>query len=461
MFAESQAQKARPPDPAWAWAPYRPDDRRPWNLARAGHLFRRAGFGADWGTLRQALADGPEAAVGRLLRPEADTAAFNRQLDEYESAGAGAGSAEGLRSWWLRRMIQTPHPLLEKMTLFWHGHLATSNAKVQNAQLVQQHVALLRKHALGRFDALLAAVSRDPAMLVWLGSDANRKAQPSEHFARALFEQFTLGPGNFTEEDVQEAARALTGWFVLRGRLRYYEREHDAGTKRVLGRVGKFGVDDVVRIVLGQSATPRFLVRKLYRWLISETDEPDDKLIAPLAESLARDYDVSRVVETMLRSNLLFSEAAYRRRVKGPVEFAVGIVRGLEGLVPTERLGADLAALGQNLYHPPTTLGWQGGRHWINQSTLVGRSKLARALLAPGGPYGGKLDPAALAARHGHASPESAGPFLLDLFLGGDVPEAVRTKVLQTAPASGGANAPARIRRLAHAVLTLPEFHLA
>jgi len=443
-----------------AWAPYRPDDRRPWNLARAAHLFRRAAFGADYSTLRRALADGPEATVGRLLRPEADTAAFNRQLDEYESASAGPGSAAGLRSWWLRRMIQTPHPLLEKMTLFWHGHLATSNAKVQNARLMQQHVALLRKHALGRFDALLAAVSRDPAVLVWLDAGANRKAQPTEHFARALFEQFTLGPGNFTEEDVQETARALTGWFVLRGELRYFEREHDAGTKIVLGRQGNFGVDDVVRIVLGQSATRRFLVRKLYRWLISETDEPDEELISPLADSLAADYDVSRTVETMLRSNLFFSDAAYRRRVKGPVEYAVGIVRAMERLVPTQRLGADLAALGQNLYHPPTTLGWRGGRHWINEATLLGRSKVARALLAPSGPYGGKLDPAALAAGHGFGSPEAAGPFLLDLLLGGDVLQSVRTKVLQTPPVAGK-GAPARIRAIAHAVLTLPEFHLA
>ena len=292
------------------------------------------------------------------------------------------------------------------MTLFWHGHLATSNAKVQNAQLMQQHVALLRKHALGRFDAMLEAVSRDPAMLVWLDADANRKAQPSEQLARALFERFTLGPGNFTEEDVARGrpgpdrlVRPAGPAPLLRSRAR---RRHQAGA----GREGNFDVDDVVRIALGQSATPRFLVRKLYRWLISETDEPDEKLIAPLAESLARDYDVSRVVETMLRSNLFFSEAAYRRRVKGPVEFAVGIVRGLEGLVPTERLGADLAALGQNLYHPPTTLGWQGGRHWINEATLIGRAQARPGPAGAGRPLRRQARPG---GRRGQARPRDAG----------------------------------------------------
>ncbi len=447
----------KPDDPAWAWAAYEPDDRRPWNLQLAGHLYRRAAFGADWGQLQQALADGPRRCVDKLLRPEADVAAFNHTFDEYDAASAG--SVDTLRAWWLRRMIQTPHPLLEKMTLFWHNHFATSNVKVNNAPLMQQHLQLLRSHALGHFGPLLQGISRDPAMLVWLDCQANRKAQPSEGYARALMDSFGMGLGHFTESDVREAARAFTGWFVLRSQLRYIEREHDSGVKKILGQEGHFDGKDVVQIVLKQPAAPRLLVRKLYGWLISETDQPDEAVIGPLAESFAKDYDISKLVETMLRSNLFFSAAAYRRRIKGPVEFALGIVKALEAVVPTAPLGQDLAALGQNLYHPPTVKGWPGGRHWINRATLTGRSNLARALLGGTKPYGDKLDPLAVAQKHGHSTPESAGRFLLDLFLQGDVEAEVRENLLPGARQSGG-NPSERLRQLAHAVVTLPEFQI-
>jgi len=446
-------------DPDWAWAPYEPSDERPWDLPRAGHLFRRAGFGATWNELKQALDDGPQRTVDRLLRPNKDVDSFNRTYDEYDAAVAGSGSAEPLRAWWLQRMAHTPHPLLEKMTLFWHDYFAASAARVPSAALMLKHVQLLRSNALGRFPALLEGVSRDPAVLLALGADANRKAMLNESLARQFFDRFTLGPGNYSDEDVQEAARAFSGWFVLRLQLRYFEREHDEGAKRVLGRKGNFTDKDVVRIALEQPATARLVVRRLYRWLISETDEPTDALVAPLADSFANGYDVARLVERMLRSNLLFSAAAYRRRVKRPVEFALGIVRGLEGNVATTRLAGDLASLGENLYYPPTVKGWAGGQHWLNSATLVRRSNLALGLVAGSGPYGGKLDPTALAKKHGHADVESAGRFLVDLFLQGDLDAEVRATLRNTAPAGG--NLTRRLRERTHLILTLPEFQLA
>ena len=465
MFLETQESSGPAPagklaDPAWAWARYEPEPERPWDLRLAGHLFRRAAFGADRGTLQQALSDGPQRAVEKLLSPDADVDAFNRTYEAYEVAAAGSNSADGLRAWWLRRMIETPHPLLEKMTLFWHSHFATSNAKVGSGRLMQRQVQLLREHALGRFQPLLEAVSRDPAMLVWVGADANHKALPNENYARSLMARFSLGLGNFSEDDIREAARAFTGWFVLRNELRFIPREHDSGPKKVLGREGNFDGDDVVRIVLEHPATPQFLVRKLYRWLISETHPPDDALVAPLAEAFAQEYDTGKLVETMLRSNLFFSPAAYRQRVKCPVEFALGIIRGLEATVPTARLGSDLAMLGQNLYHPPTVKGWEGGRYWINATTMVGRSNLAVALLSGSEPYGDKLDPLAVAGRYGHATPESAAQFLLDLFLQGDLEAGARDALLKTVAGSEG-DASQRLRRFAHGVVTLPEFQLA
>jgi len=449
----------RPADPAWAWAPYVPDAEHPWDLRRAGHLYRRAAFGADWDQLQQALREGPQRTIDRLLHPEADVEAFNAAHDGYETPASDTGSADGLRAWWLRRMIETPHPLLEKVTLFWHGYFATSNARVNSPRLMRDHASMLRRRALGSFAELLQDVSHDPAVLLWLGADANRKSQPNPSYPRHLLAEFTLGDGGYSEKDVAEAARAFTGWFVVRKELRYLAREHDGGVKEFLGQSGNWGGKDVVRIALEQPATARFVVRKLYRWLVSETDQPPDELLRPLADSFAADFDVARLVGTMLRSNLFFSDAAYRQRVKGPVEFAMGIIRGLEGMVPTARLGADLAQLGQNLYHPSTVKGWAGGRHWLNDWTVLERSKLARALLAGSGPYGKKLNPSAVAARHGHAGPESAGRFLLDLFVQGDV-EPGAIEALRTAAEAGG-DLPDLVRRFAHGIVTLPEFQLA
>ena len=449
-------------DPEWAWARYEPTAQRPWNLVRAGHLYRRATFGADWNQLTQALADGPQRTIDRLLRPDADIDEFNGAHDEYETAAGG--STDGLRAWWLRRMIQTPHALLEKMTLFWHSHFGISAARVKDARLMRAHIGLLRRHALGSFRALVEGIARDPAVLVGLDADANRKARPNENLPRSLIETFTLGPGHHTEEDIRQAAKAFTGWFVLRGRLRFIEREHDTGAKQIFGQQGDFTADDVVRLTLEQPATAQTLVSKLYRWLICETQDPHAALIAPLARSCAKDYDISAVAETMLRSNLFFSAAAYRRRIKCPVEFALGIIRSLEEMVSTTHLAQDLADIGQNLYYPPTTKGWPGGRHWINDATLIGRHNLALALLRGSKPYGDKLNPRAVATKHGHATADVAKQFLLDLFVQDDLDPDVRDSVIKTTPASVEADRgdpAAALRGFAQAVVTLPEFQLA
>ena len=449
------AHREKLTDALRAWAAYEPDRDRPWNLALAGHLYRRAGFGANWSQLQQAISDGPQRTIDKLMRPEADIAGFNRTHDDYEAA---TGSIGQLQAWWLRRMIQSPHPLQEKMTLFWHGHFATNAEKVKNGRLMREHDTLLRSQALGSFGSLLEGIVRDPAVMLWLGAETNRKARSNENLARAIMENFTLGPENCTERDISEASRAFTGWFVLRGKLRYIAREYDGGTKEILGRQGKFARDDVLQIVLEQRATSYGIVRKLYRWLISETEQPDDAVLSPLAEPFAQDHDVSKLVETMLRSNLFFSAAAYRSRIKSPIEFALGIVKALEGTVSTTQLAKDMADLGQNLYHPPTVSGWTGGRHWIDSAAMVGRQNLAWAMLRGSDPYGKKLSPWAVAQRHGCSTFESAAQFVLDLFLQGDVDAGAYEKLTQTAQEG---ELEKRVRRFAHAAATLPEFHLA
>jgi uncharacterized protein (DUF1800 family) len=443
--------------PDWAWAEYEPDAERPWNLARAGHLYRRAAFGASWEQLQQSLSDGPQRTIDKLLRPQSDAAQFNRTYDEYETA---TGSVDQLRAWWLRRMIQTPYPLLEKMTLFWHSHFATNAAEVKNALLMQQHVRLLRNQALGSFRTLLEGILQDPAVLLWLDAEANRKARPNKNFARVILDNFTLGPDHYTEDDIQGVSRALTGWFVLSSKLRYIPREHDGYEKQILGQKGNFTREDVLRIILEQPATSRRLVRKLYSWFISEAGQPDENIISPLVDSFAKDYDVLKLVETMVRSNLFFSKVAYRRRIKSPVEFAIGIIKAMEGMESTTQLANDLAGLGQNLYNPPTIKGWAGGKYWVNNVAIVARQNLVSALLRGSDPYGNKLNPWIVAERHGCTTSESARQFLFDLFLQGDIDSEVYNELLKSRgwpeddlEESAGS--------FAYVIITLPEFHLA
>ena len=450
---------AKPVDPARAWAPYEPSSRRPWDLAGAAHLLRRAGFGPKWDELQRALAAGPQRAVDAIVRPKADVDSFNREYDHNEAAVARSGSAEPLRAWWLRRMIDTPHPLLEKITLFWHDFFAASGAKVSRGSTMQQHVQLLRAKAFGSFPKLLSAVANDPAILITLGADTNRKASTNDQFARQLLDRYTVGPGNYSAADVREAARALTGLSVRRFHTSYVDRNHDGGTKTVLGNTGKLTHEDLIRITARHPDTARNIVKRLYRWFISEADEPNNALIAPLAESFAKDFDIAQLVSTMLRSNLFFSPSAYRLRIKRPVEFALSIVRGLEGNVATLALAEHLADLGENLFYPPTTSGWAGGRHWVNRATLIGRANLATALAAGSGEYGGRLDPATTARRHGHADATGAQQFLLDLFIQPDKADGLADTLRKNAPANGDMSH--RLRQFADMVVTLPEFQLA
>ena len=436
------------------WRRYVPSAQCPWNLARASHLWRRAGFGATWDQLQKSLKDGPQKTIDILLQPKADVAGFNRTCDDYAKS---VDSSEALRAWWLRRMILTPHPLLEKMTLFWHDFFAVSAARGPSGAQMREHIALLRSSAMERFPTLLTAVACDIATLLSLGAKANRKAKPDETFPRQLLNRYTVGPEACSDKDIPETARAMTGWFVLRNRRRYFEHEHDDGDKTVLAKTGKFNYADVVKLAAEHPATARNIVRKLYRWFISEADEPEDVLPAPLTESFARDFDVARLVETMLRSNLFFSDGAMGRRIKRPVEFAVGIIRSLEATVTTTRLAADLAALGENLYYPPTPNGWAGGRYWINHATVIGRNNLAASLLAGSGPYDGKCDPTAIARRHGHTDAKAAGRFLANL-LGGIDDEAFE-KLWKLNPADDPL--PDRLRNFAYSLVTQPEFQLA
>jgi uncharacterized protein (DUF1800 family) len=438
-----------PNNPAWAWAPFQPDAIRPWDLRLAAHLYRRTAFGGTWPELQRALSDDPQAAIDRLLQPTPQTESFNRLYDDYETAAA-ASAGYGSRAWWLRRMIESPQPLQEQMTLFWHNYFGISNVHVKNSASLCRHIHVLRQHGLGSFDALLDAVLAQPAVWACLGTGAKGKRGVSASFVRIVMEQYTLGPGRCSDSDVREAARALTGWFVSQGELRFVAEEHDAAPKKILGQEGDFDRKALVRLLATHPATGLWLARQLVRWFISDTAKPSDALLAPLAKQLTAESSISKGVEMLLRSNLFFSAEAYRQKVKSPVALALGIIRPLEGTTGTLRLAADLAQLGQELYEPPTIQGWAGGLAWINPLTLLGRAKLAEALLAVSGAYDGKLDPAAVATRHGHPK-DGSSQFLVDLYLQGDL-----------APETGAKDARSPDpRHIAARLASLPEFQLA
>lgn len=495
-------------DPRDAWQPWQPDAANPWSLKWAAHLHRRAGFGAPprtaggtawaWERLQRCVEQGFEATLAELLDESPGQADYDRLMDNlapgetqrYEPGFEGGPVA--LQAWWLHRMVHTGSPLREKMTLFWHNHFATSIAKVGLVGLMAQQNQVLRRHALGRFQPLLLAVSKDPAMLLWLDSNTNVKDKPNENFARELMELFTLGVGNYTEQDIREAARAFSGWQCnvanrpghippqpdSRMGAFFDAARHDGGEKVILGQKGKWKGEDVLRILLEQPVAARFLARKLYRQFISENATPPDALIEPLAVQLRQsDYDMGAVVKTMLRSRLFFSQHAYRQRIKSPVEYVVGLVHHLDVIEGPTAVAAAMDGLGQKLFAPPSVKGWDGGTGWLNSATLLSRHNLAwSAVTGDVSPDQQRLaslrgeaieplraNPAVLVQRHGGKEPDKQVGFIIDLLLQGDVAPAARGKLVEYLQQGGtsGAERLRRLKEIIHTVLVLPEYQLA
>jgi hypothetical protein len=231
------SQKLSEIDPEIAWQAWQSSPESPWNAERARLLFRRGGFGASPEDLEYALKRSPSQIVDRMLGDFGGkkNQEFEQESSQIASSVRVGGDAERLAAWWLHRMIHSPSPLREKMTLFWHGHFATGADKVTDSELMFAQNQLFRKHAMGDFRELVHDISKDAAMLIYLDSESNRKSHPNENYARELMELFCLGEGNYTERDVQELARCFTGWEVRRKMFRFNPYQHDSGRKTLLG----------------------------------------------------------------------------------------------------------------------------------------------------------------------------------------------------------------------------------
>ncbi len=390
------------------WAPYTPDAAAPWNLRRVVHLHRRAGFAGTWTEHQRDLSDGPTASIDRLLAGKASLhtpAEFVDTAQLLAETAVAAGDINRLRAAWFYRIVFGPDPLRERLTLFWHNHFATGYAKVGDVGAMRRQNDVFRRLGRGVFSELLNAAVREPALLVYLDAPTNRRGHPNENLARELMELFTLGAGHFSEDDVKEAARTLTGWTVDEGRFVEVSDRHDAGEKTILSQRGRWTGSDLLRILLEQPVTSARLAAKLCGLFFGETAVPADAVASLAAGLRKRRLDVGWAVETILRSQRFFAAENPGNRCLGPVEFVAGAVRALELFDPapsTLALADWSSRLGQTLFDPPNVGGWPGGRDWINPRSMILRTNFAVALV--GGTGVGRqhaYDPAETVRRHG------------------------------------------------------------
>lgn len=402
---------------------------------QARHLLMRAGFGgtpdqirtlADWGAekaveylleydevpdhdkplpntfdrnIMRPLSDDERRMLSNAQSRRDEDALASLRLRRQQAQRSDRRQMREMQKWWLARMISTPRPLQEKMTLFWHGHFATSYRTIENSYHMYMQNQLFRQNALGSFAKLLSEIIRDPAMLAYLDNNDSRKGSPNENLARELMELFGLGEGNYSERDIKEGARALTGYSFNDDSFVFNAGNHDNGRKTILGRTGTLDGDGFVDAILRQRACAMFICRKLYSFFATEIDitarERDlpkeaARTIADMERAMrASKYQIKPAMRELLLCEHFYSDRVVREQIKSPIDLIVGSVRSLN--TPVRDLSVLLDALdlmGQNIFFPPSVKGWDGGRTWINTSTLFVRQNILAYLLTGKMPQG-------------------------------------------------------------------------
>ncbi len=382
--------------------------RKRWDFSAAAHLLNRAGFGGTPTEIESLAALDHEGAVDQLVdyekiadptenpdwaKPDPDRAERlkaartaepeeRRKIQQEEQRNQRQRLIE-LKAWWLRRMAKGPRSLQEKLTLFWHGHFATSMEKVRDAYLMWRQNDLFRQMGMGSWPDLLIAVAKDPAMLIWLDQAQSRKEHPNENFAREVMELFALGEGHYTEKDITEGARALTGWSYDRLEQTFIERPfwHDRGQKTIFGQTGNFDGEDFLRMIVAEPQAARFITSKLWKFFAGV--EPSEALASALEAEFRNAKDTFKpVLRTMFLSEEFYAPSIMRNQVKSPVQWLVGSVRVLERELPPPLACLALTRnLGQDLFAPPNVKGWDGGLSWITTNTLLARYNEAATLI--------------------------------------------------------------------------------
>ena len=370
------------------------------DIALMAHLMRRAGFGASRDELEARVAKGYEATVEELLHPESQAEVDEELLHRYFPNFEGANALPSAQTIWIYRMINTKRPLEEKMALFWHQLFATGNSKVDNPPEVLRQIAMFRLCGLGSFQSLLVELARNPAMIFWLDNNGNHKGSINENWGRELLELFSMGVGNYTEDDIKEASRAFTGWTITNkipkqplGRFywsfQYRPEDHDDGEKTFLGQRGRFNGEDIIDIVARQPATARFLSRHLYNYFVADEPQVPSWNITPPADleaiqTLVNAYNESgHDIRSVLRALFLsdFFKNARFAKVKSPTELVIGTVRTAGEFssvkLGLQELGGECGFQGQELMNPPSVESWHTGQEWIDGGALVRRVNFA------------------------------------------------------------------------------------
>jgi len=384
---------------------YKPSPGDPFDRVKAAHLLNRAAFGGTTDEIDKVLKMGPVAAVDWLLDFP------NKSADEQDSKdvpdlsaidGIGAnfkelrgkflGKSQQERKelmqqirmanrdaflatfgWWMKRMASPPHPLQEKLTLFWHGHFTTSFREERSALLIWEQNELLRQFAAGNFAEMLKRVSKDPAMLDYLNNNQNRKDHPNENYAREVMELFTLGIGNYSEADIKEAARAFTGWMHDGTEFVFNRRQHDPGMKHFLGKSGRFTGEEILDIILDKPQCAKFIAGEMFEFFAYPNPEPE--MIEALADVFREaKYELRPLIKAILTSREFYSDSAIGTQIKSPVQLVTGTIHllGIAPPPPQQMMGA-LQLMGQVPLMPPNVKGWPGGETWINASTMFTR----------------------------------------------------------------------------------------
>lgn len=388
------------------------------NFLKVKHLYNRAGFGISYPDLQKLSRKNIDKVVDGLLKKSKndDNITLVNDVESKRQLLAQAGLyskkdltdeekkmrqdivrmqnevSRDLNIGWVSKMINTDAPLKEKMTLFWHGHFA---CRSNNPYFAQQLNNIQRENGLGSFKTLLVEVSKSPAMLQYLNNQQNRKGRPNENFARELMELFTLGRGNYSEQDIKESARSFTGWqydkdggFIFRPNL------HDDGTKTFFGKIGNFQGENIIDIILEKPETSQFIARKVYKFFVN--DNPNEEHVKELATHFYNSkYDISELMKKMFTSDWFYAPENVGTKIKSPAEFLVGLSREFYVTYNKPQVLIQLqSSLGQYLFNPPNVAGWPGGQSWIDSSSLMLRMRIPSLVLNDGEiDFSGKADP--------------------------------------------------------------------
>jgi len=446
---------------------------------RISHVLRRAGFGVTRQEYDHYQSLGLDGTIDELVNyaqvNDDEAVALANRID------VTAGNIGAPVGWWLTRIANTKRPLQEKMTLFWHGLLTSQISVVRDPAAMVAQNEFYRANAFADFDEILKGVTRDPAMMVYLDVAGSVRTAPNENYARELMELFSLGVGNYSEEDVREAARAFTGWRIPRQRGEnnrpilqepvFTPRTFDNGVKTFLGKTGAFGPDEIVDIIVEQPASGEYITRRLFSFFVYPDATAED--IAPFVEVYNDSgRNIGAVVEAMLRSDVFYSARAYRAIVKSPIDYAVGAVKALGLQASASQTltafggrrdgGGVLTTMGQVPLEPPNVAGWPGGASWLNSSTLFARLNFIDTVTAggaqPNRPRGGQTQsqPALEAGTTAQALAN-----YLPLLLDDNIPDGARDVMVEYAGGSETTLTAERLRGLVYLILGAPQFHLA